>query len=74
MGSLILPAHAAGGEFEGTSLKNGTIEEVVLYTANISPVTVVVTETGPGFTQALWEFWNQSTIAPSFTLQHNFKD
>jgi len=74
MGGLILPAHAVVGEFEGTSLKHGTTEEVMLCTANINPVTVVVMETGPGFTQALWEFWNQSTIAPSFTLQHSFKD
>jgi hypothetical protein len=62
MGGLILPAHAVEGEFECTA------EEIVLCTANISSVAVVVTETGPGFTQFLWKFWNQSTIAPTFTL------
>jgi hypothetical protein len=56
------------------SLKHGTTEEVVLCTAIISPVTVVVTERGLGFTQALWELWNQSTIAPTCTLQHSSKD
>jgi hypothetical protein len=30
MGGLILPAHAVEGEFEGTYLKHGTTEEVVL--------------------------------------------